>query len=313
MKADMDVRPYAACWRDAWNSLNRDARNGHFMFDRGFMEYHSDRFTDASLVVSDNDRAIALLPANIEGETVHSHQGLTFGGLVSETCGTAAVLRILDQCAEHWRKSGASRLVYKPLPWIYQRRPAQEDLYWLFRRDARLVRRDVSTAIDLRAPGRRSGRRDRGVRKAVKAGVRCARSDRWADYWDLLARVLAARHGAKPVHSVDEITRLAANFPENITLHTAEFEGEIFAGVVIFAGPQVAHAQYIAVGETGRELGALDQLFDHLIGTHPGARYFDFGISNTDQGKTLNEGLIGQKEEFGGSAVVHDFYEINLR
>ena len=37
-------------------------------------------------------------------------------------------------------------------------------------------------------------------------------------------------------------------------------------------------------------------------------RYFDFGISNTDQGR--NEGLMRQKEEFGASAVVHDVYEL---
>ena len=306
----MEVRPYEASDRDAWNHLNAAARNGHFLFDRGFMEYHADRFVDASVAVWEGGQMVGLVPANLDGDTIHSHQGLTFGGLVSETLGTAATLQAMEACAAVWRGMGGRSLVYKALPWIYHRRPAQEDLYWLFRRGASLVRRDVTTAIDLRAPGPRSGRRERGMRKAGRAGMAFVRSDRWHAFWDLLHEVLAVRHGAAPVHRVEEILRLAAAFPEAITLHLAERDGDILAGVVMFAGPQVAHAQYIAASEAGRSLGALDGLFDHLITGHRTSRYFDFGISNTDQGQVLNEGLVGQKEEFGGSAVVHDVYRL---
>jgi hypothetical protein len=207
---------------------------------------------------------------------------------------------------------GARELVYKALPWIYQRRPAQEDIYWLFRRDAALIRRDVTSSIDVQAPGRRSSRRERGARKAEKAGLAFGRSGRWPEFWDLLGEVLAARHGAEPVHALAEIERLAAVFPDDISLHTAERDGEILAGVVMYASAQVAHAQYIAVGDAGRELGALDGLFLHLIETHRDARYFDFGVSNTNQGRELNEGLVRQKEEFGASAVAHDFYQVAL-
>jgi hypothetical protein len=81
----------------------------------------------------------------------------------------------------------------------------------------------------------------------------------------------------------------------------------------MFRSAQVAHAQYIAVGDAGRESGALDGLFEHLIERHSVThRYFDFGISNTDQGLLLNEGLVRQKEEFGGSATAHDFYRLAL-
>jgi hypothetical protein len=221
-------------------------------------------------------------------------------------------MAMLDLCVDTWRSQGARRLVYKALPWIYQRRPAQEDLYWLFRRDAALIRRDVTSAIDVRSPGRRSSRRGRGARKAEKGGVALGRSERWPEFWALLRRVLSARHGAEPVHTPAEIGRLAAAFPDCIKLHTAERDGEILAGVVIYISAQVAHAQYIAVGEAGRELGALDGLFLHLIETHRDVRYFDFGVSNTNQGRELNEGLVGQKEEFGASAVAHDFYQVAL-
>lgn len=309
----LQIQPYSPALAERWNELNRAAANGHFMFDRQFLDYHADRFEDSSLMVFQGERAVALLPVNRRGEEAWSHQGLTFGGLVSHNLGTAETMAALDACVEVLRAQGARSLTYKPLPWIYAREPAQADLYWLFRRDAALIRRDVSAAIDYRARGPVSGRRARGARKAAAAGLVFGPSDDWTGYWRLLMEVLGQRHGAAPVHSLDEIRLLAARFPEQVALFTATLDGQIAAGVVMFASAQVAHAQYIAVSEQGRAMGALDGLFEHLIHAHAAThRWFDFGISNTDQGRTLNEGLIRQKEEFGAGAVVHDFYRVEL-
>jgi hypothetical protein len=309
----VEIRRYSAEMADAWNAFNGRARNGHFLFDRGFMDYHADRFTDASLVALEDGAPLALLPLNRQGDEAWSHQGLTFGGLIVDDMGTAQVLSVLDACADHLSAGGVAQLIYKTLPTIYPRAPSQEDLYWLFRHEAALIRRDVSVAIDYRARGPVSDRRTRGARKAEKTGLAFGRSQDWAGFWRLLEGVLAGRHGAAPVHSLTEIQLLAGRFPEEIALFAAALGDELQAGVVMFRSAQVAHAQYIAVGEPGRENGALDGLFEHLIGLHAAThRYFDFGISNTDQGRVLNEGLARQKEEFGGSAVVHDVYRVAL-
>src|SRR5579864_5074841 len=206
---------------EAWNAFNRRARNGHFMFDRGFMDYHADRFADASLMAIEDGAPIALLPLNRTGDEAWSHQGLTFGGLVIDGLGAARVLAVLEACAERLRADGVTQLTYKALPPIYPRAPAQEDLYWLFRRGAALIRRDVSVAIDYRARGPVSSRRTRGARKAEKAGLTFVRSADWPGFWALLEGVLAGRHGAAPVHSLGEIQRLAGRFPDEIALFTA--------------------------------------------------------------------------------------------
>jgi hypothetical protein len=307
----LQARRYRAEDAPAWNALNAQAANGHFLFDRGFMDYHADRFEDASLMVEADGAAIALLPLNRVGDEAWSHQGLTFGGLIHGGLGTRAAMEALDACVARLATDGVIALIYKALPWIYPRAPAQEDLYWLFRRDAQLIRRDVSAAIDHRARGKVSSRRDRGARKARKAGLTFRRSTDWPGFWRLLEEVLAERHGAAPVHSLAEIERLAGRFPEQIALHVAADADDLHAGVVMFCSAQVAHAQYIAASEAGRGTGALDGLFEHLIALHaPAHRFFDFGISNTDQGRVLNEGLMRQKEEFGASAVVHDVYRV---
>ena len=60
----------------------------------------------------------------------------------------------------------------------------------------------------------------------------------------------------------------------------------------------------------------LDWLFAQLIAwlpTHcPAVEYLDFGISTEQDGKWLNEGLIFQKEGFGGRAVCYDQYALRL-
>jgi hypothetical protein len=311
------VHPYQPGSAPAWNTLNRAAINGHFLFDRGFMDYHADRFHDASLTVEIDGSLVGIIPATRHGNAIVSHAGLTFGGLVAGHHPTPTILRMLDACADAWARpeahTGATTLTYKLLPSIYHRSPASADAYWLFRRDARLTRRDITTTIDYRAPAPMGSRRRRGIKRAAKEGVTVQASPRWANFWTVLSATLASRHSVAPVHTIDEITLLADRFPAAIQLHTAECDGEILAGVVMFVTPEVAHAQYIAASDRGREFGALDATFDHLIrlfaATH---RYFDFGISTEEAGRVLNEGLIGQQEEFGGGPVCHDIYELVL-
>ena len=87
--------------------------------------------------------------------------------------------------------------------------------------------------------------------------------------------------------------------------------GNIVAGTVMYVTDNVAHSQYIAASEQGRDYGALDLLFSKLItDVFAAHRYFDFGISTEQGGRFLNEGLMFQKEGFGARAVVYDTYEI---
>ncbi|HUR80134.1 MAG TPA: GNAT family N-acetyltransferase, partial [Thermoanaerobaculia bacterium] len=68
----------------AWNEFVRASRNGTFLFDRGYMDYHADRFEDRSLLFFDSaDRLVAVLPAHRRGTELISHGGLTYGGFVT--------------------------------------------------------------------------------------------------------------------------------------------------------------------------------------------------------------------------------------
>ena len=89
------VRLYQGNDYQDWNAFIDQAKNATFLFHRDFMDYHSDRFQDYSLIVLDGEKWVAVLPANVVGNQVFSHQGLTYGGLVyTEKLKLASVIEI---------------------------------------------------------------------------------------------------------------------------------------------------------------------------------------------------------------------------
>jgi len=312
VSARVGVLRYEPSLQATWDALVAGSRTPHFLFERGYMDYHADRFTDASLIVTYDDAPIAVLPASRHDATLVSHGGLTFGGLLSgPELTTVRATNALAAIVELARGDGVQTLVYKHVPHIYRRAPADEDLFALHGAGARLERRDVSAAI---APGARpaySAERRRAVRRAAQEAIELGESDRIEDFMALVAGVLAERHDAEPVHTAAEMRRLANQFPGRIRLFTATAAGEVVAGVLVYQTPMVAHAQYIANGARGRELRAGDALFDHLITEVYADRWFDFGISNERSGE-LNAGLMRNKEGYGARAVVFDRYVVEL-
>ena len=115
------------------------------------------------------------------------------------------------------------------------------------------------------------------------------------------------------LHSLKEIKLLASRFPDNIKLFTAQKDGIVLGGTVVYITPQVLHTQYISASLSGKESGALDLLFDHLINhKFTNIPIFDFGQSTEQMGKVLNDALIFQKEGFGGRGVMYDIYEYEV-
>jgi len=310
----IDVIPYTPKDRTIWDAHVRRAKNGAFLFERDYMDYHADRFPDNSFLLHRDGKPVALLPACRIGNEVSSHAGLTFGGILSdEHMTTSLMLELFDALLKWLRVNGVRRFVYKRSPEFYHTLPADEDAYALFRHGFQLFRRDVGSLLCPSAhPEFRHGRRQ-SVKKSLKAGVVIRETADFSAYWRLLDETLQSRHAARPVHSVAEIQLLKQRFPENIRLFTAYDGAELLAGSVIFENRLVAHTQYIASSPLGREVGALDLILSELI-TRVFAHktWFSFGTSTESNGTALNIGLIEHKEGFGARACVQDSYELNL-
>lgn len=306
---------YASEHRPIWNEFVKSSKNGHFFFLREYMEYHSERFEDHSLLVfGDNGKLAAILPANLTGSVLWSHQGLTFGGfVVDDKIKTETMLNIFSELKCYLTTINIEKLIYKSIPYIYHEKPAEEDRYALFLENASLIRRDITSTINLKATVRYSKGRKWAINKAKKDQLAVVESIDFPAFWVLLSAVLESHHGARPVHSLQEIVRLFHLFPKNIRLFLAKKDSEVVAGALIYENRDIVHTQYLASSDLGRGIGGLDFLIDHLIKDEfQNKKYFDFGISNEDLGRTLNSGLISQKEGFGARAVAQDTYEIIL-
>jgi hypothetical protein len=310
------VKQYQESDHDNWNAFIGQAKNATFLFHRDFMEYHKDRFEDYSLMVFDNEKLVAVLPANKAGNEIFSHQGLTYGGLViNEKSKLTTVITAFRAVLLFLQETKIEKLHLKTIPSIYHNKPAEEIQYALFLAEAKLVRRDSLSVIDLSQKYDFSKIRKRGIQKGKANGLVIKEETNFESFWnEVLIPNLDERHNAKPVHFLEEMKLLKSIFPNNIRQFNVYYNDKIVAGTTVFESENVAHCQYISKFEKEENLGSLDFLYHFLItDAFACKRFFDFGISNESQGKKLNDGLSYWKESFGASTIVHDFYEVETK
>ncbi len=305
------VSVYTAQAKTQWDEFAARSKSGIFLFYRDYMEYHSDRFQDFSLLFYKDEKLIGIMPANCKEGTVYSHAGLTFGGIASDCkMKTPLMLEIFNSLKQFLQTHKINKLIYKPAPYIYNIIPAEEDRYALFLNEAALVRRDVSSSIFMKNAPSFSKRRDRSIKKSKNFNFTAQESSDYKSFMKIEEELLKEKYNTKPTHTAEELKLLSNRFPNQIKLFTVCEKEEIRGGCVIYEYPRVAHAQYIASTPEGRKKYALDFLFDYLIHhIYRDKEYFDFGISTEKEGKFLNIGLTVYKEEFGARAVVYDTYE----
>jgi Acetyltransferase (GNAT) domain len=324
----LTVRRYETRDVEEWDSLVAASWNGTFIHGRRFLSYHGQRFRDSSLVIEDDKGNMAgVFPAAVDpaqDDTIISHPGLTYGGVVHRgPLRGGAMLEALQAIAEAYRAAGFRRLIYKAVPHVYHKVPSADDLYALFRLDALRYRCDLSAAIDLASHVRLRKNRRNDLGNARRACVRIETGLSYLEaFWAVLEKNLRTKYDARPVHTLEEITRLHNMFPEQIECMVGKANDEVVAGVVLFRAERVTHLQYssstvsqfadsrarrvAASAHTAVLARAIEDSKDR------GARYFDFGASNEREGRVLNQGLYQFKASFGAGGVVHEFYELRL-
>jgi len=310
----INIRRYTSEDKKLWDDFVKKSKNGVFLFLRDYMEYHSDRFQDHSLIFMNGNKPLALLPANLTDHTLVSHEGLTFGGmLTNQKMKTSIMLDIFDALKTYLKLNNIKTLFYKSIPHIYHIYPSEEDLYALFINNAYLVKREVSTTIEMNNKLQYNRGRKRNIQMAEKMGLVFKESDDYRTFMALKEEKLLKKYNVKPTHTAQEMEYLAGKFPENIKLFTVENGGEMIYGLIMYESTNVAHGQYHESTEEGIKQRVPDFVFDRLINNYyKESKYFDFGISTENNGYYLNRGLINYKETFGGRAVVYDTYKMDL-
>lgn len=278
------------------------------------MEYHSDRFDDFSLMVYKDDLLYAVLPANVNGDTVYSHQGLTYGSFVlQEKAKLLDAFEAFKAVLQFLSSEGIKQLNIKVIPSFYTSLPSDELAYFLYKGNATLIGRDVLMVIDYRQnPGFQKNRRE-GINKAIRNGLSVRIDDNFEGFWnEILIPNLRMKHDVAPVHTLEEIQLLAARFPKNIQQVNVYKDNKIVAGTTVFLTKTTVHPQYVSGNTDKNVYGSLDLAYDFIIKEFcDDRRYFDFNTSSEEKGTVLNEGLIFWKESCGARTFTADNYVID--
>lgn len=297
-----------------WNNFLKNTKNGTFLFNRDYMDYHSDRFSDNSLMFYDSKKTlIALLPASIHKNELRSHGGLTYGGFITNRkMRTDKMLIIFETLIDYLKKEKIKRIIYKSIPHIYHLVPSEEDLYSLFRFGFKLSRRDVSSSINMRTT-KIKGQKINGAKKASKIGMSIVKTNDSKNIFEIINKNLLEKYNVNAVHSSKEMNLLHKKFKENIHMYELMLNKNTIGGAILYVDNNVVHAQYLATTDEAKMNRGLDFMMVSFVDKYKEQHeWFDFGISTEDSGKYLNTGLIKSKEEFNLSSICYDFYELEV-
>lgn len=321
----LSVSPYEQSRAAEWDDFVLRSNNGTIFHLRRFLGYHPpERFDDHSLVFSGDKGVLALFPAAVRSEDglrhLISHPGASYGGFVtpvglSFNNANELVLALLDYA----RGAGIGRITMTLPPTIYNRRLSNYVEFALLSHGFTSLKREISSILFLEkdpklnlakfTPASR-----RAVRKAQQSGIVTETSTDWPAFYDILLHNLERRHGTQPTHTLEELERLVALFPEDLRLLAAHLDGRMIAGLTIMkANQDVTIAFYITHDEAYQEYRAVNLLFFEFISQaiEGGYKYLDFGTFTLNM--EPNFGLARFKEGFGSSGIFRETMTFDLQ
>lgn len=304
---------------ESWDSFCSQSPLATFLHTRKYISYHGTRFIDQSLVISADNKLIALFPAAIDpsdSSVIVSHPGITYGGLLhTGKLRGDLMLEVLKLIVALYKNESFSSLIYKAVPAFYHHPVIQDDIYALHQLNATRFRCDLTSIIDLSHRLTVSKLRKRALSKAKASHQQILQSfDLIDDVWLLLAENLREKHNQTPVHTLEQIKELHSRFPGNIFCVYSKIHDSVVAAVILFKTSTVLHAQYICSNQLGRETSSLDLIFARCfeLCSELDLNFFNFGVSTESYGAVLNGNLYRFKNQFGAGSSVHEFYRLNF-
>lgn len=312
VEVNISIKPYSLEVKKDWDKVLDNSINGTFLHRREFIEYHGDRFEDASLVIYHEDVPVAIFPAEKEGNSIFSHRGLTYAGwILIDGLRLKDIQEIIEITQAFYQHLGIERLEVRMVPDFFAKE-SQKDLKIAIQNGGgESVFTSVHHCIGLPFKIKNKGKKW-GKNKAIKAGLKIEVSNDFSSFWeDILIHNLWERHRVSPTHSLLEMKYLAKTFSDNIKLFTVKHEEVLLAGAVVFKTATTAHLQYVAANQTGRKSKALDYLMSFLIEEEFSHKFFlNMGVSHVPETGKINQGLVNWKESFGGSPVAVNTFQV---
>jgi hypothetical protein len=295
---EIEVRKYEERYREQWEDFIDHSANGTFLHRRSFMEYHGDRFEDASVMVWEGEELVAVFPAHREGDQIFSHNGLSFGGWIyKKDLNSAYQQSIVHEVLGYYKNLGYSSISIFPVPFFYHQEEVDMDgvLKSLgFGEGGSKEIYVIKAPFHMKDKGKK-----KGVRRANRKGLQVKEEEVSQEFWQQMLEPMYLEKMEKlPVHSWEEIQELSHNHPGKIMQVSAYMEDRLLAALVIFKHAEGIKVQYSAVNQEGRDSRAMDILMHDLL-FRPGVRYIDMGTANDAVTGEKLESLAYWKESFG--------------
>jgi hypothetical protein len=299
MGISIELSKYSNEHKIAWDEFLSKTEPGSVLHYRDYMDYHSNRFEDFSVCFWEYDELVAIIPGNSIENSWHSHQGLTFGGLITTTRDVSQIIKLNLLLCEYLVKNSFTTSTITISPNSFWEKGNAEQIYALNQLNYKTVEVHLNQFIgmDRKMPPKKHS----NARAADRKGVTLSTSAHYLqELYQLIDRNLLEKYDRKPVHTFPELKSLCESFPKKIVVFTMILENEVVAGAVIFVSKYCLHIQYLAASNRGRTLRAQDLLITKLDEfAKQENRNLSFGKSTSGLDAALNEQLFRFKSEYG--------------
>ena len=178
------------------------------------MDYHSDRFEDFSVLIYVNKSIVGLIPANRSKNTVYSHQGLTYGGLLLENFDAVFAKEIMTAVEKFYKDNGVIDFQLKSFPSSYPQFQSIPISSFFKNSKSKIITTHKSLAIDYSKGVKIHKTKLKHQRKGLDCGLEIRLDNDFKTFWTaVLTPMLKDRFQTKPVHSLEEIEQLHSFFP----------------------------------------------------------------------------------------------------
>lgn len=318
---------YTASYEKIWDKFIEEySINGTFLQQRRFLNYHGNKFRDASLLFYLDGKLEAVCPACeeiIEGEKVfYSHKGSTYGGFVitSAIYNIEKILQLLEGFEAYLRENEYKKCILKPTMKLLSEQN-MELLDYAFYYNKYREYKELNLYIDYSQYSEEildnlSHMKQRLVKRCIKSGMilqEIVTNEEIKKFYNILEKNLQ-KFNTRPVHTYEELLDLYYHrLTKEIKFYGAYLNGELLAGTMVFLFEKqgCVHTQYLAANPQYNKLSPMSFVYYSVAKLYKelGYKALSWGITTEHLGTEINIGLTNNKEAYGSRFVVNHIYE----
>jgi len=299
---------------EEWDDFIDISINGTVFQKQKFLQYHINRqFINHSLMFYKKNALIAVFTASAVGNTLFSHPGASFGGIVYSKTSLSDLIEVLDLIENYARKNDFNNITIIPTPFTYNN--GDESLLYALKwkgfeekeqyySSIIPIKNNINTQLEdiIRNKSRSKKYYDSIINENNLELV-------WVDNFDQFYPILEnnkKKYNSKPTHSLDELNRIQSLMPNMIKLLVVKKNGiEIGGNMIFIANPNVGIIFYNMINYefSNMQISTIQILESIKWAKEHNIKYLDFGVSHeagTEHPLTPKISLIKFKEEFGG-------------